>query len=744
MRLVYQIGSPSNSPRKTGVWQKSRAHGRICAVKRTTLLAYVHLCQILVACAATGDVIRTAAELQAATFDRAEVGRRFDVTSRLTTDCRAGDVSSFAVEDDTGAMLLWKAHVDWADKSFTAGTLVRAQGFIGTGRRSKHAYAKCEAVTPISSGPAPKPVTVTATEFLSGKFDCRLVTIRGTVRDMVTDEIDPNYTYVIVKIGDETISMPCSKDNPSLARLSIGTEIEVSGICAPTILGVRRQIGRTLSPTCVTISEPSSSTGKPFDAPMATDFLYLRPQDVAVLDRHKVKGRVVAAWHGDSALVMADSGRVTRIETDAGCAPSYGDCIEAVGFPESDLYNVNLSRVVWRKTSPMAMPDEKPRDVSADALQTDEGGRRCFDIGFHGHAIRLSGIVRNLPGEENGDGRFNIENGKFVVSVDATATPEAMRDLAIGCKISVAGTCVMDIDNWRPNLPFPAIRGFFVVVRKPADVEILSRPSWWTPPRLLAVVGVLALFLAASLVWTALLKRLAERRGKELAATAIAKVESELKVDERTRLAVELHDSISQNLTGISLAIQAADRLSESAPEGLRNNLKLAASSLDSCRRELKNCLWDLRNNTLDETDMNEAIHRTLSPHVGDAELHVRFNIPRERFSDKTAHTILHVLRELATNAVRHGHAANVRIAGSLEGEELRLSVRDDGCGFDPANCPGMDAGHFGLQGVRERVNSLEGAMEIQSTPGEGAKVTIRLRMSLPADQEIEPGQSQP
>ena len=701
------------------------------------LVFLASVCTVLAACAGTGDVIRIAAELQAATFDRAEVGRRFDVNVILATPCHKGSESSFAVEDASGAALIRKDTVFspdariWQGETFPAGTCAHITGVIGLGRRSRRAYPYCATVEKTGSVTAPKPTPVSPAEFLSGKYDCRLVVVNATVRDIVTDEINPDYKYVILDMKGEIVPMPVSAGNPLLEKLSIGSEIEVTGVCAPTQLGIRRQLGRHIIHNRIRII--SNARDNPYDAPLLEDFTRLRPQDIAALGRHRATGRVIASWHGDSALIKSDNGKVLRIETDEGNAPKYGDIIEAVGFPESDLYRINLSRVIWRRLPGKAMSDETPRDVSADELQTDMEGRRCFDLYVHGHAIRLKGIVRSMPGEENGDGRFNIESGRFIVPVDASATPSALDGLSVGCEVSVAGTCVMEIDNWRPNLPFPAIRGFFVVVRRPSDVKILSRPSWWTPSRLAAVVGALVLVLLGSLVWNASLKRQSERRGRELAETAIAKAESDLKVEERTRLAVEIHDTISQNLTGISLALRAADQFEESVPAEMRENLKLATVSLDSCRQELKNCLWDLRNNTLDEADMSEAIRQTLAPHIGDAELSVRFNVPRERFSDKTAHAILHIIRELATNAVRHGHAAHIRVAGSIDGDELRFSVRDDGCGFDPNACPGMDEGHFGLQGVRERVNNLEGDVSIESVPGKGTKASVAVKVSRPS-----------
>ena len=685
--------------------------------------------------AGTGEVIRTAAELQSAAFDRAEVGRRFDINVLLTTPCHAGVESTFAVEDDTGAALIRKDVISWpattalADDFFHAGTRANITGFIGLGRKSRRAYPYCETIRQTGVGTVPEPKVVSAEQFLSGKYDCRMVTVRATVRDIVLDEISPDYKYVILAMKGEIVTMPLKADATAINKLAIGSEVEVTGVCTPIQLGIRLHLGRHIVAQPKSLKIISNVKNDPFSAPLIGEFARLRPQEIAALGRHRAIGRVIASWRGDSALVRCDDEGIVRIETDEGCAPPYGARIEAVGFPESDLYRINLSRAAWRKLPDDIAPhDEAPRDVAAAELLFDAEGRRRFDPYVHGHAIRLRGIVRGMPGEENTDGRFSIESGRFMVQVDASATPAALDGLAIGCEVSVSGTCVMDTDNWRPNLPFPAIRGFFVVVRRPSDVEILSHPSWWTPPRLAAIAGALALVLLGSLAWNASLTRQSERRGRELAETAIAKAESDLKVEERTRLAVELHDTISQNLAGISFALRAADRYAQSVPDGMRENLRLAYVSLDSCRQELKNCLWDLRNNTLDEADMNEAIRQTLAPHIGDAALSVRFNVPRDRFSDKTAHAILHIMRELAANAVRHGHARHIRVAGSIEDDTLRFSVRDDGCGFDPSSCPGMGQGHFGLQGVRERVNQLEGEIEFASREGEGTKVTISIK----------------
>ena len=98
------------------------------------------------------------------------------------------------------------------------------------------------------------------------------------------------------------------------------------------------------------------------------------------------------------------------------------------------------------------------------------------------------------------------------------------------------------------------------------------------------------------------------------------------------------------------------------------------------------------------------------------------------------------MIRELVANAIRHGHAEHIRIAGSLENGLMMISVRDDGCGFDPAAAPGVAEGHFGLQGIRERLARYGGELRVESAPGKGTRAVIRLDVaSDETDWESEP-----
>ena len=153
----------------------------------------------------------------------------------------------------------------------------------------------------------------------------------------------------------------------------------------------------------------------------------------------------------------------------------------------------------------------------------------------------------------------------------------------------------------------------------------------------------------------------------------------------------------------------------------------MAKMLLASCRHELRCCIWDLRSRTFEEKDIAEAIVRTVKPHIGDIGLDVRFNAPRNDLSESTIHAILRIVRELSVNAVRHGYAARIRIEGECRGSTIRFSVQDDGRGFDPSQDGGAKSGHFGLQGIRERLRAFNGQLEIESVPGKGTKATVTL-----------------
>lgn len=555
----------------------------------------------------------------------------------------------------------------------------------------------------------------------------------GVVRDAFRDDSDANFIYMTMNCRGEALHLMMlhsgrEKFDPNAY---IGAEVAASGYCAPPENCLRRHIGRLLI-----LTEPNglvlTSRPKHSEAP-ARDIDSLQPfplSDIPTMGRIQAVGKVIAAWHGDTMLVQTASNNVVKVQVE-GDLPTCGQTIRAVGLPETDLYFMNLVHAGWEHVDAAPTPPAAPKDLTPQELLTDARGRRQILVEAHGKTVRIKGVIRYLSATQGPDARIHIDSGGFLIPVDVSSTPGLLQTITPGCLVAATGVCVLDISSYGQAMITPKARGFFIVPRSTADIVVLSRPPWWTAQRLLAVLGVVLAALLAILVWNRVLNHLVDRRSRQLFKTQIARTVSELRVEERTRLAVELHDSMSQNISSAALQVSAAERLLGVDLDKSRRHLDIAAKTLLSCREELHNCIWDLRSHSLDDPHIGNAIRRMLSVSLGDVKTSIRFNVLRQRLSDNTVHLILKIVRELAVNAVRHGHATSIRIAGALDVDGLRFSVSDNGTGFDVGGRPGVAEGHFGLQGIAERARQFGGEMSIQSAPGKGARVTVTLKSAI-------------
>ena len=344
----------------------------------------------------------------------------------------------------------------------------------------------------------------------------------------------------------------------------------------------------------------------------------------------------------------------------------------------------------------------------------------------------MNGVVQELLKTPDGQRTMLLLDGDCVIRINATAATGRIDVIEKGCHVEVSGTCIVETGVWLPNSEFPHATGITLVTDGPNDIRIVAHAPWLTRQYLLIAAGLFLSIIVVFLLWNLSLRLLVERRGRQLFKEQISRAKSEIHAEERMNLAIELHDSLSQNLTGIAFQINMANRLVEERQDALKHNLLIAMRALQSCRDELKNCIHDLRNQALDNPDINEAVRITLRPYLDRTHLRVRLNIPRSRLSDHTTHAMIKIIRELTANALRHGNAQNITIAGAIDNGRLLFSVRDDGCGFDPSHIPGPEHGQFGLQGISERIRPFDGKMSIASEDGGGTRVVISLKLYLP------------
>ena len=544
----------------------------------------------------TAETIRSAGEIQNVNpLDAMPPGRPFDIQAMVVypPEFPTTRPSCILITDSSGSTVL-QNKITGTNILLRAGDRVRATGVVVGDRGG--IYAQFTNVAISSHGEPPKPVRTTIDELLSGRFDGQIVTVRGEVTDVFPDEIDKGFVFFILTDGDRSIYMPSpwKYEMRGNAEALIGSVVETTAAFIPGHnVGRRRCIGHVLQiMVAKDMKVIRKSESDLYDVPEISDARTLNPEKVFTLGKRRVIGTVLASWHADRALVKTDGGYLVRLDLASMDAPVPGQRIEAVGLPESDLYNVNLRRVRWRPAAGVPLGAEQPMHVTAATLLGYAPDRR--KSGFHGRKVEVKGIVRGFPHGES-EKRIILEDSGFLLSVDFSRCPEALSGVTMGCTVKITGIAVMEVDNWRPSAIFPQIKEVFVVATSPDALTVLARPSWWTAGRSLTVIALLLAAMLAIVAWNRSLKSLAERRGRELTAETVSHVATEMKVRERTRLAVELHDSISQVLTGIALQIDAAIGSGIDGKTRAGGFLSTARSMLASCRHELRCCIWDLR-----------------------------------------------------------------------------------------------------------------------------------------------------
>jgi signal transduction histidine kinase len=201
-------------------------------------------------------------------------------------------------------------------------------------------------------------------------------------------------------------------------------------------------------------------------------------------------------------------------------------------------------------------------------------------------------------------------------------------------------------------------------------------------------------------------------------------------LEERNRVAREIHDSLAQAFTGIVVQLEAAERLAGRRPEQARTSLHKARDLARTSLQEARRSVWGLRPRSLEDGSLTEAIHNQVRTAQGENGLTLRFATSgtERTLSSQLEMNLFRIAQEALNNVRRHAHARNAGIQLDYGARHVRLAVWDDGVGLAADRSPagGDGDGHgFGLIGMQERTALMNGHMTITSAPGQGTKVEV-------------------
>jgi signal transduction histidine kinase len=192
-------------------------------------------------------------------------------------------------------------------------------------------------------------------------------------------------------------------------------------------------------------------------------------------------------------------------------------------------------------------------------------------------------------------------------------------------------------------------------------------------------------------------------------------------------MARDLHDTLEQQLSGIALQLDGLNDAIKANPESASRSLSLARRMLRFTRLEARRSVWDLRSKTLEKEGLAAALRamaQTATSAAGPV-IEVKESGPERTLPTAVQFHLLRIGQEALANATKHSQARHIVIELERAAESTRLTVADDGQGFDAQAPDAAPGSHFGLLGMRERAAKMNGQLTITSQPGAGCTVSV-------------------
>jgi signal transduction histidine kinase len=404
--------------------------------------------------------------------------------------------------------------------------------------------------------------------------------------------------------------------------------------------------------------------------------------------------------------VVLTSPRLYLQDTTGGAAvvgPSLpdlklGDQVEARG--EVDLQDYSL---VLRNAQVRLLWAREP--VPPVAITASQAATGAYDAMF----IEADGVLTQRSNAPHGSLELDLSsNGQsFRAIVDPGRNRTSLRRLAAQSRLRLRGVCVVDPEFTHSLYPF------VLLVPSADDIEALAGPPWWSARNLaLFALGATILLLLGLLLYI---------RVDHWRLQAV--------LNERERIAHEMHDSLAQSFVGIGFQLQAIGNRMPSHLSELDHQLKLASELVRHSHEEARRSLMTLRREFLEAEPLHTALERFARRMVEHGAVDVRLDVRGDE--NGLPHAIKDALfrigQEAIANSLLHGSPSAILIQTEYKSTATSMVIEDNGVGFEPT----LPIRGFGLQGMRKRAEGIAAVLEVTSSPSAGTRVIVTAPVPL-------------
>jgi len=549
----------------------------------------------------------------------------------------------------------------------------------------------------------PKAPLFPFSQLANGQQDSQWAQVRGIVRSAAVDQTswrEPTLALQVASEGGE-FSVRVPIDHEQDFSSWVDSEVLIEGVCG-SLYNADRQLTGILFyvPRLSFIKIEAPAKEVPVSA-----LLRFSPGMGA---RHRVRLRgVVEYQHVGSDLFLQIQGKGLRVLTPQSTPLAVGDLVDVLGFPAMGGTTPILENAVFHRLGHRKEPDPEKMDLNKPWEQFD--------------SALVTTDAKLLSRQAQPDGiRLMLQSGE--VLFDATLPPGFSGDSAIplNSEVRVTGICLVRSGGlWR----VPESLG--MLLRSPHDIVVLTTPSWWNLRHTLWLLAITVSILLAVAGWVVLLGR----RLREQMFITREKLKHSAVLEERNRIARELHDTLEQELAGITMQLDLATDCFQQAPRIAQQALETARDMSRHSMVEARRSVWDLRCQLLERGDLVSAISQIVEPLVSPEHAKVNVDIKGSpvRLPGQKEMNLLRIAQEAVANAVKHGRAHQVNIELLYTSMSVCLNVIDDGCGF--AASQAAPTGHFGLLDMRERAHSMGSCLNVESELGRGTRISLQISL---------------
>jgi signal transduction histidine kinase len=655
------------------------------------------------AIASSGSIPSLVAIGKIQSLSKEEAARHLPVRIQGVVTSLAPSIFGFmSVQDETRGIFV---RLSSSVNSVAAvGQLCEVVGYTDAGSFAPIVVA--EDVIVLGKGQMPSPARPAWRELINGSMDLQWVELQGLVTD-----VQSNSLALLLPEGDIQIDFePYSESQLKAFEKAV---VRIRGVLFATWNTNRTvQVGH-LSMRNVNITVDVPAPHDPFDVPLKTwSELYQFDSRATPFQRVKVRGTAIYA--DSRGVFIMDKGRGIRVSPVESTNVQFGEEIEVVGYPDIGGPAPLLREAILRMTGRTSDPTPLIMDGS-------ELMQRRLDSTL----VRISGTLMGIHSEPDSCVlEMNARRQLFLARMPGTKESVSLR---VGSQLALTGVYVAKATTWSEgNKP----SGFELLLSSPTQLRLLSQPSWWTPRRLLVMVGLLLVVLALAAVWISQLHRIVEQRTRqlqqEISEHETAERERALET-ERSRIARDLHDDLGSSLTEISVLASKGQRLGTLGE--LTPLFRAIAAKARGLVTALDIIVWavDPEDNSL------ESVADYLSDFAGEYLSHsgiaCRFDIPVALppivLDGRLRHGLLLAVKETLNNIERHAQATEAEFRMAFAEDQLQITISDNGKGFDTRKKHGGN----GLKNLPHRLSKLGGRYSVESSIGKGTIVTIGLRL---------------